>query len=329
MPTQRITYQENFAQSKTSPKSNTQGTIVKMPAQYRITDIPKTMDKKGWTVAAKLMRKWFKAEARAMKREEKDGTTPPSMYPENLLDTSTVTMQWVLGFERGKHKYDEIFSPGIFGERVYETEAAKKELTKKIIKAGKFTNGVERFGNLAAQVIDVDQKCQFQLLKVSASILDNTRDVAVKMANKEKEILDDMYGALGVFCFKIAGAGLVTPHFSEEKKEPSYYEVTVQEIGVYIRDTYDFIDSQYLGHWNAQDVEYAPLQKGYIGDGEERKFIVENKHFREYRENFKKGGDMLIFSDVQVTKLPTPFTFIVSRSAALGLTGEFVPDRFD
>lgn len=57
--------------------------------------------------------------------------------------------------------------------------------------------------------------------------------------------LDDMYGALGKFTYRVAVQGTALP---VEKK--SQHEVRIESIGVFIKDKYDFNGEQPLGYWN-------------------------------------------------------------------------------
>jgi hypothetical protein len=127
---------------------------------------------------------------------------------------------------------------------------------------------------------------------------------------------DDLYAALGGFSFNAAIAELTVNPLGGTR-----FEVIIPQIIVYARDTYDFNDeeghigSQYLGHWNDDDLDItlgayistkldyedndSPLIH-YFGDKPTPKntyFCVRNKHFRAWREKHHAGGDLLIFSN--------------------------------
>jgi hypothetical protein len=80
--------------------------------------------------------------------------------------------------------------------------------------------------------------------------------------------------------------------------------VTAREVGVFMRDSYDFNGSQFLGFWDDKDNSvsmFNPLA------GER----VSNDHFRAWRAANKRGGDFLVFSDVKRVPLSEPDVFTV------------------
>jgi len=71
--------------------------------------------------------------------------------------------------------------------------------------------------------------------------------------------------------------------------------VTITEVGVYVRDSFDFNDhSQFLGFWGHRDTP------------------VNNATFREWRTKFSKGGDYEVFSDIKRVKLDSPHIVTVT-----------------
>ena len=120
-----------------------------------------------------------------------------------------------------------------------------------------------------------------------------------------------MFGALGDFVIRVAGAGRVEPKFDENKKVIGH-RIHIQRLGFFIRDVYDFNGSQPLGLWSFTDVEKglgifnsnvkidqkcSEVDKNKISS--EKLFAVGNAEFNAYRTKFKKGGDFIIYSDVQ------------------------------
>jgi hypothetical protein len=72
---------------------------------------------------------------------------------------------------------------------------------------------------------------------------------------------------------------------------------TVTELGVYVRDSYDFNDDadgddQDLGRW---DPDTNTVGRTFLSGGTP----VHNSDFRRWRDTNKHGGDYLIFSDVK------------------------------
>lgn len=103
------------------------------------------------------------------------------------------------------------------------------------------------------------------------------------------------------------------------------WELLAGDVGVYIRDAYEFTDrgdggSQRLGTWSYEGVSFWPAD-GTIGIdraygaalsaefGQEREgttYAVRNEHFDAYRGRHRKGGDFILFSDVRRSRLPEP-----------------------
>jgi len=64
--------------------------------------------------------------------------------------------------------------------------------------------------------------------------------------------------------------------------------VSVEEIGIYVWDTFNFEGEQFLGVWGYRDTP------------------VNNSDFREWRQKNNAGGDFLVYSDIKRTKLNPP-----------------------
>tara|TARA_Y100000296_G_scaffold86647_2_gene127165 strand:- start:1713 stop:2726 length:1014 start_codon:yes stop_codon:yes gene_type:complete len=313
-------------ESRTSPRENKQGKICYADV-FRLTDLPEVMEKMGWKNSATLMKKWFDSPGYTMTREQKEGLVGASQYPSHLLETSLITMEWALSFPRIKREYD-----GMFGSRnlyksippIYENPKAKKLLIKRLFRANKFTESPQSFGDLTKSALALDEEWQFQ----RHSVDDNREYLNAwwKDSTTADPDLDDMWGALARFTFKIAGEGTVTPKKKVVKSGGQssvlveHYEINVSRIGVYIRDTYDFNGNQYLGHWSkhsAPHVRVYPLS--YFAGGRGEKGIcpddfvsVTNERFNSHRKMTGFGGDLIVLSDVLATTLKRPFRFRVT-----------------
>lgn len=321
--------------SHTSPTEQKQGKVCYIDV-FRLTDLPDIMDKKGWKVSAALMRKWFHNPAHSMSDQEKVGDLDARQYPANLVDSSTVTMAWALSFPRVKKDYDSLFgSKGLFksAPAKYESPAARRMLVRRLVNAGKFTRYPEQFGNLRDSVLNVNEQWQFQFHVVD----DNSAyaEAWIKDTVKSDPNLDDMWGALARFAFKIAGEGTVIPKTKvvdtgiQCEVQVEYYEVSVQKIGIYIRDTYDFNGDQYLGHWSktsdpyvrVYQIAYSAGSRSARGDCPDDFVYVDNERFRAHRTATGRGGDLLVFSDILITTLKQPFTFRVTPAEVAQLSG--------
>ncbi|MBI3898436.1 MAG: hypothetical protein HY308_09090 [Gammaproteobacteria bacterium] len=73
---------------------------------FRITDIPDVMDRRlGWTVAARVMRRWFAHPAYTMTDRVKLGREDSRNLSSFQLDERLVTMRWALRFSRVRTAY--------------------------------------------------------------------------------------------------------------------------------------------------------------------------------------------------------------------------------
>ena len=228
-----------------------------------VKNIPRIMRANRMPVGARLMDGWF---LRTTATAPKYGT----------VDTTTVTMNWALGFLRAKAVFD-----GIVSGKVWMNDAAQRVIEKKLKDNGLLVATPQNFGDLSKTptMLDAEQI--------------NQR--AVGMSGMT-ESLDDMDAALGNFVFQIVVAGTVSP------KAGGGHRVEIKEVGIYIRDSYDFNGYQYLGCWNdANDtVSRNPLA---FGD------TVYNEDFRDWRAANGMGGDYMIYSDLTRIARTPPDTF--------------------
>jgi len=121
--------------------------------------------------------------------------------------------------------------------------------------------------------------------------------------------LDDLYGALGNFALRVVvqgsvqpGAGpSVVPH-PRPSATSGVYTVSIEQVGIYVLDSYDFDNDQWLGFWSRTGVSRGP------GLGRE---LVTNGDFRTWRTRQGRGGDYYVFSDLRVHRRQPPDTFTV------------------
>jgi hypothetical protein len=109
---------------------------------------------------------------------------------------------------------------------------------------------------------------------------------------------NDLVAALGAFTFRVVVAGSVTPVL------PGGHEVTITKVGVYVRDSFDFEGFQFLGFWDDATNTVSAINP-LAGTA------VFNSSFREHRDKYHLGGDFLVFSDLKVTTLDPPHTFLL------------------
>lgn len=304
--------------SELSPAQNTKGTQVDV-TPVKITDMPGAMRNMGWEKAALVMEKWQQGNAYQITEDmlEKYNRDPLSI-PADICDETTVTMEWALKFERVKNAYDELLN-------YWFTDGAKRVLVDKLRKQNwtfksSDTNYSHTLGgtNYTARQLHACSQVQF---KKFGSIIDT---------------LDEMYGLIGEASLYLAVVGYVEPlrgkeytkqYVEGEKVTTRTFRIT--DIGIYLRDLYEFNGFQPLGVWTknrtwgkAEIVSIFIAPSGGHGvnfldyvpsGGHEVNFLdykniqepysyVFNSDFQAYREKYGKGRDMFIFSDVKWEK---------------------------
>jgi hypothetical protein len=227
----------------------------------RVTKISGVMDAKGWTHGAALLREWFSLPA---------GIAPSFA----ATDSATVTMDWVLTFERARKVYDAIFA-----DKAYVNEAARAEITKLVKKLGADKGGVFGFAK-------------------PVTSLDPDFDINFRPVGGLADPLDDLTASLGKFTFRMVVAGRVEPDTAAGR-----FRVTITDVGVHVRDSFDFNGSQDLGCWNICTNEVGRVFCGGVD--------INNTDFDAWRKANGSGGDMKILSDVKPTHLAMPDTFLL------------------
>lgn len=292
--------------SKLTPASQTAGKEAAVE-NFKISDIPSAMDSLGWTQGARFMRKWFNDAAYVLPKDVKLGSVSPStLDPAHLL--TDLPFDWLFNSStRVKDKVEglvsELSNVTEFNATVGRLKAPLDQLSKGLIQlmtrlkrighlnetTRTLKNAYEDFSNLSA--IQLEETSQFNWLPIGASTWEKATDS-----------LDDVYGALGSFAIKIAAT-----KFRTMANDHGYPAIEIEEIGLYVRDTYDFLnigDDQLLGYWSKKGVQRPGIasyltNSGYIDVNDVRHFKVTNGSFNDYRKKWKKGGDFLVFSTVK------------------------------
>jgi hypothetical protein len=104
--------------------------------------------------------------------------------------------------------------------------------------------------------------------------------------------------------------GEVEPIRNTKKQPTGEYKVTINEIGVYVKDSYDFNDApgedQELGNWDFDD---KSVGRTILNGGE----TITNSDFRKWRKANGKGGDFYVYSDIKYRTINPPNTFIFKK----------------
>jgi hypothetical protein len=264
-----------------------------------LTHIPRVMRGLGWLNGARLLEIWF-SRPRAVR--------PAYSVPE----TTTIRMDaWALTFRRARSVYDQLVR-----ERIWANAAAQRRIAEVLRGKGLLGTTPRTFGNLGQPVPSQDP--DYVNFRSIGSYWDLTAD--------------DMTAALGRFVFRILIAGSVCPARTGPRQgpaadaaasrdagaaslQPNAFQVTINEVGVYIRDSFDFEENQYLGCWSDNPDGFSPIMPPSVDDtglGPPPLFSpVGNRDFREWRARTGRGGDFLVFSDLKRIALNPPDTFVV------------------
>lgn len=258
--------------------------------EFTLRDQPKVMrDVLKWPVSAAVMQQWFSLPAREFSRDEKDGRIKPRDIPPDYLNTDLITWEWLNKFER-VHKAEAKLMEmlGTQGAKAVLQNKFKNQLTKLQTNTGKTID----IQNNPQSPIDLHSDWQFQFVTVGYHM----------------NQVDDLYGALGNFMLAAAVTKVQLVLL-----RPGLASLSIREVGLYVRDTFDFIGQQYLGHWSEKGLALQPIamvtnipsdmpgwhmpawhpRMGWLKP-------VNNSDFRTLRNATQRGGDLILFSDVKL-----------------------------
>ena len=115
----------------------------------------------------------------------------------------------------------------------------------------------------------------------------------------------------------------------EAERHGKTVTVTIDHVGVFVRDSFDFNGDRDLGYWGRLDVALPPkwivqdISTGVIsllgGVDVERappgvEFAMSNSVYRRYRRETGMGADFVIYSDVKSHGLIRPVRFTYHTS---------------
>ena len=312
-----LEYISTFTPSDLKPAPEACGTelIISRP---KLSDLPAAMRNMGWEIAPALMEKWFKRKSFVLTEDISDAYNAfPTKIPAEHCDETTVKMEWIRSFSRGREAYENLLNK-------LNTDKSRGELLEKIEKALKQSRNV--LGSTKYSARQLHEYCQIQ-----------REDFGNYMST-----IDDLYGSIGKASLYLAVVG----ELSDDGKL-----FTVSNIGIYLRDIYEFNGFQPLGLWtksrtlgkvnaaieihqeihkriykriyNTNNIQRIGnrvilLPKKYLGTNinyiDEPFCIVYNSDFRAYREKYNKGGDFYIFSDVMWEKPKEKITISLEES---------------
>jgi hypothetical protein len=258
------------------------------------------------------MELWFSLPAKEMTDDEKAGKTAASEYPAKYTNTTMFTWEWLEKFKKAREGEDDLKN------RLHNT-AAKNALKSKFEKYLSNDSANRRTSHtiqneLNAKALHSDW--QYQRKSINYVPFDN---------------IDDLYGSLGSFGLYAAVTKFTITKLTNHIITSNQYSIHITEVGIYMRDTYDFNGNQYLGHWsfNGLDIDVAGgAWNQQLNDPEKPNVfnteykmphwsdvtnnLVEafgNTDYQAYRDKTSTGGDLLLFSDVKA--VPVNITILV------------------
>jgi hypothetical protein len=294
---------------------------------FDLQDIPDAMDSQKLAIAAKFMRRWFAGKANYAsnrKMANKGITHDGKPYPASMIDTTTITWEWAMSFDRIRSKARELISSEIREER------AIKEL-KKILSPYKNKSNFHAFHEFRNDIHDYNKKFNFQHISVDKELSEKIQLYADIQKNESP---DEILGALGTFQINAAVGKFWSVNYYKDGQTKGRL-VTIESIFLYVKDSFDFFDeegsssSQYLGHWSHKGLYMAPMrnidngwrslwmQHALLMDGKSVyekgsvMYSATNKNFRDWREKHEQGGDFLIYSKPKEYILDKPLVIVV------------------
>ena len=249
-----------------------------------VPQLPRIMRSKSWLRAAALMERWQHNPANT------DAT-------RGIPDIHTISMSWVLSFERAARVFDQMVS-----DRIWMNEAGRNRIANVLVTNGLLPSvqgGSRKFGELPENIcppphfmIALHDKFHIQTRTFQQSALGAP--------------MDELTAALANFSFHVIAVGEVR-HMGRDQTG-SRYQVSIRRVGIYVRDTYDFDDR---GSFFAQPLGFWACSPEYAGKDPLRGRYVTNATLNEWRDKHGKGrgGDFLVFSDIHWRDVNDVFEF--------------------
>jgi hypothetical protein len=251
------------------------------------------MDRAGMPMGARFQRRWTsgKANRNVGKPDEGRGSDGP-------LAIEKIPFDWILKFPRGRRLFEEIQR-----EDVLFSEAGRKLLAQRaldLINAGGQFSAT--FGAFPEGLAREKEYLNYRAIDAYDSVEGG---------------LDDLTATLGRFAI------FAIPKGSAWLDDGPRLIVRVDEIGFYVRDSFDFEGDQDLGWWKLPDqVKFPdPFSSGrdWPGGGCENDWIhMTNESYNVYRQRHisgeeavpgGRGEDFLVYTDIKV--LPGPSSALV------------------
>ncbi|WP_420996880.1 DUF6402 family protein [Cupriavidus sp. 30B13] len=295
---------------------------------FDLQDIPIAMDRIGWPMSAKVMRKWFSGELNYANTDlgaTKGINQGGEPFPASMIDTTMFTMEWILSFSRARNKYDELVGKIIFSQ---DSKKAIKGILARYEPSPYYFDAWEICGG---DFGGYHREFQFQLNRVDAENKDKFLMFIRGAVLPNGVLMDDLYGALGAFSLYAALDG-----FYYKKIGPARVRLIIMSISIYMKDVFTFHDrsdktvgvipngTQYLGHWNKTgfiiipfdtvvgevskaDWLMSPVARWGMVSSDMVYYPVRNKDYRAWQLKHRQGGDLIIYSDRRILRFRDPW----------------------
>lgn len=215
----------------------------KLPEPFDIQDMPITLRRLGMWKAAKMFEKWFQGELNYSLKNEDTITEINQLgkpYPASMIDTTSISLDWVLSHPRAKSALDELTETALL-----TTEKAVKAL-KNILTRFPQQAYTDTWSWCKGDIQQLHRSFQFQKNGVESTWTKKLDQYARQLV-KSYGLPDELTMILGSFNLNAAVARADV--FTEGGRKFA----RVSHIYVYARDGFTFTDeadhvSQYLGH---------------------------------------------------------------------------------
>lgn len=285
-----------------------QGTVSVHFVRY----MPQILNILGWEYGEKFQRIWF-TEGNLVERETEDPKLDAISWSWIMQSSDEAREEYI------QLKNETIENLGAFFDN--NTRKSLKSEINKMINEGLTSiptaeNPRSEFGVYSEKIITKPSKRfpngeempEFEKYYFNSKAFGGPFDLGKHYVRNGRKF-DDFIAALATYNYHVMGSGYLT--FKKGGRWSSdYTEVTVDTLGFYVKDSFDFIDDdptveQPLGFWKVVDMDTIEVKKD--PDNKNEFFEVTNRNFRDYRDAHNMGYNFHLYSTI--FKLSTNISF--------------------
>nr|WP_316865203.1 DUF6402 family protein [Ralstonia mannitolilytica] len=133
---------------------------------FDIQQIPDAMDRIGWSMSAKLQRKWFAGELNYITSDKGEALSvnqDGKPFPPDMIDTTMFKLDWILKFDRAKIKYEDLTKNKIF------TKKARSVIVDMVRATQPSPYTVDPWGLCGESIHEFHKRWQYQFISVDSS----------------------------------------------------------------------------------------------------------------------------------------------------------------